>query len=636
MASARFRVERSAAGFRLGVLKSGVQKYVRRGLVAKALACADELFTIIDAAEPGSRDSKRITTNFRHRLQIIFLEDVGDVGMWAAVDELLRTFAPDTARKCIALMARAAKARICSHARAVATLPISSAPHQALARQYPDIARLCDRVEQAGASEPGWRAELAASLADRSDTAALWATLIKHRGARRRVGRRTRVEWQIFAALREAAPSDLLDLAERWFVDLQNLGESYMTWMLPILAHVGRHPYGLNAALVDADDAPLPRLQGVLVIDDYVLDMHTSHRGAKLGNCYTRFAIEGAHVENESKELLRPSWKHLYDNRKRLADGVEPVAWAPPQPIGGAAAVRVPAPALDNSVAAAEPVIVSMTALETAALAELNSFWFGESAVTEQPAARFETKAYELDVRAQLTTSDGKTDVYFARDCRTGEAVVVKGPLESKVQHHATVINEWKQTVGLPVQKGLRYEQLIPDRWPEGVPLGRRRRIDRGAPATFLIASSTVPLPVPRRLHRSKLWPETEVSDPARIRQWDPVAEWAAVDEQIQSDYAYGVLARYVTGVGDMADRNFVRQSGRLMSIDEDRVSARHTRIADNLRRRKSELVFGWLEDRRAAVEARLAEWAPPDVEGAATRLAALQDWPSLTQQFAT
>lgn len=67
-----YRNERSERGYNLSELLSGLQKYIRRGREEEALRCAQELHGF-SFAEGGGR----IYTNFLHRLQIIFLEDIG-------------------------------------------------------------------------------------------------------------------------------------------------------------------------------------------------------------------------------------------------------------------------------------------------------------------------------------------------------------------------------------------------------------------------------------------------------------------------------------------------------------------------------------------------------------------------------
>lgn len=70
----KYRSERSVSGFDLSTLKSGLQKYIRRGNVDMALRVAEELDRFAEV-EDGS--GEKIRTNMLHRLQIIFLEDIG-------------------------------------------------------------------------------------------------------------------------------------------------------------------------------------------------------------------------------------------------------------------------------------------------------------------------------------------------------------------------------------------------------------------------------------------------------------------------------------------------------------------------------------------------------------------------------
>lgn len=67
-------------------MKSGVQKYIRRGEYKKALWCANELdlFAYIE-------DGERIRTNLIHRLMVIYVEDVGiaNLGLWKTIDDYI-------------------------------------------------------------------------------------------------------------------------------------------------------------------------------------------------------------------------------------------------------------------------------------------------------------------------------------------------------------------------------------------------------------------------------------------------------------------------------------------------------------------------------------------------------------------
>ena len=83
----KFRSERIWNGFSLDVLKSALQKYIRRSNVEMAYYVAMEL-DMFRHADGG----KRILTNFYHRLMVIFIEDIGlgNYEAWQTVDSYIR------------------------------------------------------------------------------------------------------------------------------------------------------------------------------------------------------------------------------------------------------------------------------------------------------------------------------------------------------------------------------------------------------------------------------------------------------------------------------------------------------------------------------------------------------------------
>ena len=80
--SDKFRNEVSWNGFGSDVMKSGLQKYIRRGITEKALFCAGELDLFKEALERG----ETIRTNFLHRLMVIYLEDVANLEIFNDIE----------------------------------------------------------------------------------------------------------------------------------------------------------------------------------------------------------------------------------------------------------------------------------------------------------------------------------------------------------------------------------------------------------------------------------------------------------------------------------------------------------------------------------------------------------------------
>ena len=54
-------------------------------------------------------------------------------------------------------------------------------------------------------------------------------------------------------------------------------------------------------------------------MDEYILDLHT-HRGRRSSNCLENFALEGAYIENENVNLLRPEYREIYVALKQELD----------------------------------------------------------------------------------------------------------------------------------------------------------------------------------------------------------------------------------------------------------------------------------------------------------------------------
>lgn len=633
---AAFRRERSQNGQKLSPLKSGLQKYIRRGETEKALWCAGELLSFRRA--PEADRIAPILTNFRHRLMIIFLEDVGAAGLWARADGYnSRALAADSADDAafaswVAMMAAAPKSRACSHARAVASLRRGE-DLRVLAMacgNYPSIATLLTEHQRDPrfANEERWRGALVEALRERSPTAYLWAWAIATEGLPRAAPGGRKPVWQVFAALEAGCHPDLAALvptARRWYKDLQNTQEAFLCWMVLVVAQVtDSDGDDIIVNTTDDDIAVDFANQGPRELDDYVYDIHVAP-GQRAGGPgkgqggLARFAEEGSLVVNESPRV-NPVWKAFYNDRKRLDEWLEP--------LGPPASADVPPVRGEDHV---ENHLVENHLVENHHVEDTlpDDFIDGlidiggdNDDIVDINDITTETQ-YGFIARTQINTSQSKTDVYFAREPGTNKLVVVKGPFATRDPvDRAVAMTQWKVDNGLPAA-ACRAVALVPDRWPEGVPLGIRNRVDRATPSWFLVADSLIPdNDLPRRQHQSKVWPLTEVidwDDPEMTDRhvWAPLKRWRTYSPREKTDYVLALLARYVVGVSDLADRNFMRAGGRLYSLDEDGRTPR-VYIAGELRAGKSDLARAWADDHWDEIGAAVSAWEPP--EGAETR----------------
>jgi hypothetical protein len=315
-------------------------------------------------------------------------------------------------------------------------------------------------------------------------------------------------------------------------------------------------------------------------MDDYVLDRHTS-RGR--GKSLVEFAMVGALVEPQA-EFVNEIWKRFYEDGKRLEDAVEILGEAPASSASASASA---------SAAASSPAEPRRIRRPLHCHESLNS----------------ETDAYEFLVRTQLTTMGNKQDVYFAKD-RNGKMVVVKGPFYSRAELDVLERNTtWKRQHDLPYN-AFEVVRLLPNRWMEGVPLGARNKVCRTSLAYFVVFDSYLKEEdLKTKMHSSTVWPPTEVVDWAQIPFHFTYKE-RALTEQEYIDYVHGILFRYLLGISDLADRNFLMTGGRVISIDED-VEGRVMDLYATLQKNKAAFLHKWLQNGYEKLS--VGQWAVDD-----------------------
>jgi len=584
--STTFRQQVTWNGHKADVMKSGLQKYIRRGVTDKALFCAGELDLFKEAPEQG--EGEGIRTNFLHRLIVIFMEDVENMSIFEEVFKTMRVLFQERAKadrntakeehlisEVVVQLSLSTKARVCSHIRAV-----FNPKYKPIHAKYPTIAALWDEIEKNQNENKGDPFEFLCTmfkkyLAAKSPLAVYYGFQIEQseQKLKEKLFRSSKPVWFIFQQLLSPlspAKSERVHRFVEWYKDhIGTMNEGFMCWLLPLLCELGIVPEGMKPDREDITYMWERNRRGeVFVPDEYVLDKHTSKgRGKGL----IEFAMEGAKVENQAP-FVRSLWKKFYEDGKFFEEA-------------GLAAVKG-----ELTIKIKKPM-VGVLPLAVAASAAANE--------------ELESRAFTFLVRTQLVTMGSKMDVYLAKDA-TGKVVVVKGPYAS--YHEINVLRsntEWKKAHGLPYN-AFEVRRLIPDRWPEGTPLGARNSVDRTMPSNFLVFDSYIEeKEICTKMHSSKLWPETEVVD------WDKIPfhfDYKArpLTEQEYVDYIHAVLFRYLLGISDYADRNFVMKDGRVISIDED-VENKPINVYETLKKNKAQVLYQWLKDNYQKLD--VASW---------------------------
>jgi len=552
------------------IMKSGLQKYIRRSILDKALYCAAELDLFKDA--PNTKEAEGIRTNFLHRLMIIFMEDVENLALFDTIYIKMNQLFQERDKadrhkekelywvtEVVTLLVRSKKARICSHVRA-----LFNPKYQPLHDRYPSMNSLW--VSQENTLEHNC-SMFKKYLKEKNLLAVQYAFWIEASEEKlpQKLFRSSQPVWFIFHQLMnplQVAKTERVKKFVEWYKEhIGGMKEGFMCWLLPLLHELDIVPLGT------ADAAEIPsyvarnREGHTMEVDDYVLDKHTSKgRGKGL----VEFALVGALVEPQA-DFVNPLWKQFYEDGKRYEEGIAILG----ENRAESKAMPLSAPHI--------PTIIRKTT------------------VISPSDEKTETDAYDFLVRTQLTTMGTKMDVYFAKNSQ-GQLVVVKGPYATRTEIDVLERNTaWKRQHGLPYNS-FQVQHLLPNRWPEGVPLGARNKVDRTRPAYFLVFESYLQESDLRMMmHSSTLWPQTEVVDWKQI-PFHFTHKARTLSHQEYTDYIHAVLFRYLLGVSDFADRNFLMKDGRVISIDED-VEGRDIDLYATLQKNKAAFLHEWLQN---------------------------------------
>lgn len=511
--SAVYRKEISLNGYKLPILKSGLQKYIRRGNLYKALYCAAEL-DLFKNIEGGAR----IRTNFLNRLRVILLEDVCNISLIEQVIPIDENNIHDIISK----MCVSKKARICSHVRALfyaankKLLVLNGVELNINVSDKHSLTKLIKLYKKYFKQKSILCIKYAIKICSSDEKLDA-----PYKRSRKPV-------YSIFKILAENGSNILYENLYKNHIG--HLKEGFLCWMVPTLYHIG---------IIKKEERSLEEYEKInenwrinlekqkIEIDDFIKDIHT-------GNCRKNridFADEGSLVTNEYS-WVNQTWKTIYNQSKYLQEGMEHL--------------------IPNY------------------------------------KQQLETQ-YKFIIRAQLNTSQNKMDVYFAK--KNNRIYVIKGPYPKKKN-----IDTLKLITQIKKDNNIDYvpfkiKRMIPNRWTS-VPLGIRNKIDVAKSHYFIIFDSLIEN-FPNKIHSSKLWPPTQVVD------WNSINLHLDWNTRPLSDiemkyYVDMIIFRYILGISDLADRNFLRQNEKIYSIDED-IMGRNIDLKKALKKNKCEIIKKWI-----------------------------------------
>lgn len=544
----KYRSEVSFNGYRFDELKSGLQKYIRRGNAEMASYCylEAESFAYPELeVEPKAGRGAGLRTNLLHRLMVIYLEDIGpaNLSLWSYVDSLL--FGEEGI-----ITTRGDQSKL-HHSIELGVALVQELAWSEHSRQLSHVNLAIGKIEQiTETTNPvviAIRAEiekyigpspvdsLRTALSNNSESSYYFARKILESDSPGKYYRSTDPMFYLLSVLSPMIETPLLELALRWAKELKVM-ERFLIPFLLIAWIIGKYEVGgYNRTISKLD--PLVKILSTrrrIELDSFVVDMHTG-RGRRAGNGRAEFAAEGSKVENECNGTDQ-NYKLLYERTKL------------------------------------EPGLLSSTVVHPL---------HGD----EQPGAADSLEQRESDyltflVRAQLNTTASKPDTYFAE--RDGKRLFVKGPYKNRAAAELPMkVVQLKHWFGLPAIE-LTLVMLQPDLFPEE-PLGLRTKLERNVSYPFLVSESLVTeQPIPVKKKGSKVWPETEIVDWSEVR--------SVTESDITVELIRQLLFRWVFGIPDCSMRNFLLVAGDssdpiLYSIDEEGID-RPTDLVVRFRRK--------------------------------------------------
>lgn len=549
--STKYRSVHTINGYPIDVAKSAMQKYTRRGFPEECMYAMVEM-NFFKWLEGG----KASFTNFKNRMKVILLEDVGIASPVAIpmanklikAIETSKTPFPNELVSLAWLMSNSLHYRMYSMQRAYYhnNKPEPKKPQVFFptpeARYKTAVESLVYCLENKDPSAYWWMSILAGSedllhgkkYYNRSKVPYLGFAVLEW--FFKQQGNIHPLIWENF------------HICLDWYKNL-NIKENMICLFHPMYLYIledkldfGASTYQKNGSIINY----YPNLLNErLTFIDPVYDMHTGV-GRRMGKDSVNFASEGSLVGFEDMSIDFPASRRIYVSNK-VKDG----------------------------------------------------------------NVRSEKSLFTLKVRAQLTCSQSRPDVYFAK--MRGKNVVVKGPYYNYEQANKSFqvsrllsLFEEVNTIGTDIVLAK------PDMF-ESVPVGCRRDMVKNRAYYFLVFDDIYDLDeYPIKNKSSKLWKNEPVVDFDKLFRdiKGGFATPSAMSEKTCVSLLYQLAIRYTFELGDFAARNFTWFEDKVWNLDTEGMF-----VGKSLRWKKSEreILIKTLNKNKEEITNVLQNWLKPD-----------------------
>lgn len=308
-------------GFETDVLKSGVQKYIRRNNYEKAIMCAFELYKFHEVP-----DGRRIQSNMYNRLAIIACEDIGPANISLVVN-CIRIVKEDKRNpneliSLIYLMCKSEKTRCGSWYNSVHNTPTGRNLAKTIGLQVDDFVDM-ELVKMINLNiwkegDPidimNFANMFYVRLCQRNVLCFTWLSLYEQNIKDKKVvprNRRTDPMVIIWLYLKSFMNVNVYETLFWAFFNFRERNLFLMTAILTVLYNIEYTQ--TNITNINYDIEKMLKCEYKLTIDDYVVDMHT-RSGSYKGMNRENFIKEGSYVTPEANLFKNEVYEYIYAN----------------------------------------------------------------------------------------------------------------------------------------------------------------------------------------------------------------------------------------------------------------------------------------------------------------------------------
>jgi hypothetical protein len=564
--SVNYRTTITINNINLQLLKSALQKYIRRNMTHKAIWCGLEWGLLRGDMITEDRNLKSVITNLRNRLRIIYLEDIGisNLNLLEMIDSNINIIDynknPEGKNMdkvivdIISNMSQSYHTRICSYVNSIYKIYNNKTffnKHIQYLKYFPNIKNIYDYIEEH--KEISFKNNLLKSLQEKNIVCFYYAQQLNfYENEKGKFGKNN----EIFPIIRKVIDSEFknkVDICEKWYNEIKN-SEAFLCYFIPML--IICFPIKENGKLFDYFDYT-PEWKNLvmyniekkaILFEQYTMDMHTREgnmNGLKKDNLegVNHFIKQGSYVNNEYE--LNIELKNYYEFTKLLSVG------------------------------------------------KIEDTYYTE--IKELNKENTEKDFFDYITRAQIPTSGSKTDSYYAKikhdykKFKIDETVFVKGPfLDNNVYNILKLFIKMKKIMNIPyinIEKVSLKMSLdfftgeVVDKYIMGKSY-IRNKLDKNNMYTFVIYENLCnDIYIEKygylKTQKSVNWINTNATV-LNLNKTDKKFHHFELEdlknEKYLLEYIESLYFRYLFGIVDSANRNFLIVNNRLFGIDEENI----------------------------------------------------------------